>query len=278
MPTFVFGKQQTGDIGSKGLIHDALSSDKHFLTLTGYRDWSKRFAAGLIASGFKPGDRLLLYSGNSFMFPVVLMGTVMAQGVFSAANPSYVARELAYQLKDTGARYLLTTTASLDVALEAADEINFPRNRVFAFDSGRETFDGTTKPVQGVRPWTDLIASPQKGESYRWPVITNRKDLNRLIVLNYSSGTTGVPKGLFTSTRVKLKRQLILVRRHDLALQLCLKCLCNSPCAKAESGLRGIPGQGQVAVFPAHVPRLRTDILLLQRTVEAHPCLRHAKV
>ncbi|PNS13908.1 4-coumarate--CoA ligase-like 7 [Sphaceloma murrayae] len=198
--TFVFGKQ-TGDIGSKPLLLDADSPERYHLTLTTYRLWTKRFAAGLLKNGLQQGDRVLLYSGNTIFFPPVLLGCIAAGGVFSGANPSYVARELAYQLQDTEARFLITSEASLATALEAADSINFPRSRVFVFDDGRATFDGTAKPVNGIRPWTDLIASIPEGEAYRWPVLTSPSDLRRVIVLNYSSGTTGVPKGVMICHR-----------------------------------------------------------------------------
>ncbi|KAF2154710.1 acetyl-CoA synthetase-like protein [Myriangium duriaei CBS 260.36] len=201
LPTYVFGTRQTGNIGDRPILHDADSAQKYNLSLTTYRDWSKRFAAGLSSNGFQPGDRVLLYSGNTLFFPVVFMGTIMAQGVFSGANPTYVARELAYQLKDSGARFLISSAASLDVSLEAADSIGFPRSRVVVFDSGRETFDGTAKPINGIRPWTDLIGSPQDGNAYRWPELTSPADLKRLICLNYSSGTTGVPKGVMICHR-----------------------------------------------------------------------------
>lgn len=200
LPTFVFGSQ-TGDIGSKPLILDADSPKRYHLTLTTYRLWAKRLAAGLIKNGFQPGDRVLLYSGNTIFFPVVFMGTIMAGGVFSGANPSYVSRELAYQLQDTGAKFLITSEASLATSLDATDSISFPRSNIFVFDNGQATFDGAAKSINSIRPWTDLIASPSEGEAYRWPTLTSPSDLKRLIVLNYSSGTTGVPKGVMICHR-----------------------------------------------------------------------------
>lgn len=194
LPTFVFGAQ-TGDIGSGPVLLDADSPQRYRLSRTTYRLWSKRFAAGLIANGFQPGDRVLLFSSNSIFFPVVFMGTIMAGGVFSAANPGYVSRELAYQLTDTGARFLISAEASLPTSLEAARSIGFPQERIFTMDDGKGTFDGKTRATNGIRPWTDLIASEPEGEKFRWKELTSRDDLQKILVLNYSSGTTGVPKG-----------------------------------------------------------------------------------
>lgn len=100
---------------------DAERPDTHFLSKADYRLWAKRVALGLIDAGFRPGDRILVYSGNNIFFPALFMGTVMAEGVFSGANPSFVVRELAYQLQDTGAAFLFAADASLETALEAAD-------------------------------------------------------------------------------------------------------------------------------------------------------------
>ena len=52
----------------------------------------RRFAAGLRKAGLQPGDRVLLFSGNSLFCPIVLLGIVMAGGIFTGANPGFVAR------------------------------------------------------------------------------------------------------------------------------------------------------------------------------------------
>jgi len=194
LSTYVFPKQ-TGPLGDKPLIIDAERPEYH-LTHTTYRDWCKRFAAGLVKNGFKPGDRLLLFSGNAIFFPVVFHAAIMAGGIFSGANPGYVSRELAYQLQDTGAKFLITADASLDTSLDAAKSIGFPRDRIFTFDAGYDTMDGTGKEIQGIKHWSSLFASPEEGHNFQWKTLSSPADLKRTVCLNYSSGTTGVPKGV----------------------------------------------------------------------------------
>jgi 4-coumarate--CoA ligase len=138
----------------------------------------------------------LLYSGNSIYFPCVIIGTIMAGGIFTGANPTYVARELAYQLTNSGARFLIASTGSIDTALEAAKLANVGLDRVFAFDDGLDTATGQGQAIGEVRHWTHLVASEEEGKAYRWPELSPEQVKSTTATLNYSSGTTGVPKGV----------------------------------------------------------------------------------
>ena len=194
LPTYLF-QTPTVDLSDKPLLIDA-ARPEYALSHASYRLWSQRLATGLKEHGFQPGDRLLLFSGNTLFFPVVLMGTIMAGGVFTGANPGYVARELAYQIKDSGAKVLIAAEGSLDVALEAAKEANFPLESVYSFDNGYATLSGQSPGSQGIQRWSTLLASPITASTFAWPTYATFADMQTTAVLNYSSGTTGVPKGV----------------------------------------------------------------------------------
>ncbi|KAB8252959.1 hypothetical protein BDV35DRAFT_375417 [Aspergillus flavus] len=114
---------------------DAERLDTHYSTTHDLRLWSQRFAAGLRKSGLRPGDRVLMFPGDDLFFPVVFMGIIMAGGIFTGANPMSVPRELAYQLEDSGATYIICARASLDTAIEAARLVDLSRDKVFVFDN-----------------------------------------------------------------------------------------------------------------------------------------------
>ncbi|KAJ2901216.1 AMP-binding enzyme [Zalerion maritima] len=174
-----------------------------FLTHSDYRLFAKRFAVGLQRAGLQSGDRVLLFSGNNIFFPSVFIGVIMAGGVFTGANPSFVARELAHQLKDSGAKFMLTAEKSLQTALEAAELVGLPKNRVLVFTDEafeRELAESRKKKYgEGVRHWTDLIADKNDGISFSW--VEPSDSGTTTCCLNYSSGTTGVPKGVEISHR-----------------------------------------------------------------------------
>ena len=155
-----------------------------------------RLAAGLKKAGFQTGDRLLLFSPNTIFFTSVQYGTIMAGGIFSAANPTYVPREAAHQLKDSGAKFFLVGEANLDTGIQAAKESGFPLENLYVFDDGTKTFENRTSSINGIKSWTSLLASKTEASSFRWEEFSSREQQNRTAVLNYSSGTTGLPKGV----------------------------------------------------------------------------------
>lgn len=205
LPTFVFDSPH-GELPKTPAYLSAVSPESHFLSLHTYRLYAKRLASGLRRAGLQPGDRVLLFSGNTLFFPVVIMGVIMAEGVFTGANPTYVARELAYQLKDSGARWLIVSEGSLETGVEAAREVGMGAESVFVFDEmGKETFEkkgvGRETELGFLRHWTTLLDSEEDGEKYAWPELTTEEELDRVVALNYSSGTTGVAKGVMVSNR-----------------------------------------------------------------------------
>ncbi|KAF9739032.1 AMP-binding enzyme [Paraphaeosphaeria minitans] len=201
LPTYLFDSP-TADLPKTPTLISAKDPEKYYLSIDTYRLYGQRLAAGLLRAGLKPGERVLLFSGNTLFFPTVMIGIIMAGGIFTGANPTYVARELAYQLKDSGAKYLLCAEGSLDTGIAAAQEAGLPASSVFVFDDGVATFEGRTvekhAPALGgtIRHWTTLLASEAEGRAYAWPDLRTPAELDTIIALNYSSGTTGLSKGV----------------------------------------------------------------------------------
>ncbi len=147
------------------------------LTYAQLEEAIRKVAAGLAARGFVKGDVLAIYSPNVPEYAVVLLAAGMLGGICTTANPLYTAGELAKQLKDSKARFLFTVALFLDKAKEAANGSGV--EEVFVIGD-----------AQGATPLSALM---QAGGNPPDVTIDPSEDL---VVLPYSSGTTGFPKGV----------------------------------------------------------------------------------
>lgn len=197
---WIFGSSRE-PLSSEKLLMDADRPDDRFLTLAEYRLLAKRIALGLQRAGLKPGDRVLIFSKNSVWFPAVFIGVLMAGGIFTGANPGYVPRELTHQLRDSGASFVLASPEGMPVALEAAAEVKLPRNHVYLFDPELDpkvadpSPPATTVDYAGARHWAELLRDTlARAEGWDWAEPADPASVT--CCLNYSSGTTGLPKGV----------------------------------------------------------------------------------
>lgn len=123
--------------------------------------------------------------------PAAFWGTIAAGGVFSAASHSFTAEELARQITHGKSGVLIVTEDKIDVGRRAAEIAGLGRERVVVLES---------EPTWGFRALEggkemDAVDGPRLA----WRRVTDREEQKRsLIVLLYSSGTTGVPKGAWT--------------------------------------------------------------------------------
>ena len=172
------------------LEHAAVYGDKpalidgptgRVLTFAQLAEKVRRAAAGLAARGFGKGDVFAILSPNLPEYAVVFHAVASVGGVNTTLNPLYTAEEIAHQLKDAGAKFLVTVPPLLDKAREAAALAGI--QEVFVFGS-----------AEGATPFDDLLSDDEPPNVS----INPREDL---IVLPYSSGTTGLAKGVMLTHR-----------------------------------------------------------------------------
>jgi 4-coumarate--CoA ligase len=149
------------------------------LTYGALVDSIARVAAGFAARGIGAGGVVGLMAPNLPEYAVVFHGALTAGGLTTTINPTYGAEEIRYQLNDAGAQLLVTVGPCLEVARASIAGTSVREILVIG-----DAPDGDDV----VAPFAALLAEPPMA-----PVPVAADDL---AVLPYSSGTTGLPKGV----------------------------------------------------------------------------------
>ena len=160
-------------------------------------------AAGLQARGLGKGDKIGLCLPNTPYYPIFYFAAMKIGAIVVNFNPLYVERELSFQARDSGARIMVTldlkvvydkveairAEGALDtiIVCPMADILAQPKKLLFTLFKGKERAD---IPSDAAHPrFAEVIA----GQTAPAPVEID--PASDIAVLQYTGGTTGVPKG-----------------------------------------------------------------------------------
>jgi acyl-CoA synthetase (AMP-forming)/AMP-acid ligase II len=179
LPDFVLGGA-AARAGRVAIVDAVSGASLSFAEVAGDVD---RCAAGLAARGLAPGERVGIFAPNLPEYAVAFHGVARAGGTNTTINALYTADEAAFQLQNAGARFLVTSPLLAERALEAAE-----RSGV------EEVFSIGEAP--GTTAFADMLAAP--GTPAPRVEIDPR---THPVALPFSSGTTGLPKGVTLTHR-----------------------------------------------------------------------------
>ena len=182
-----FVLQRAVKLGSKPALIDGPTG--RTISYRELADLINRAAASLADRGFKKGEVFGILSPNVPEFAIAFHAIALLGGIATPINPLYTADEIGHQLKNAGARYLVTVPKMMDKASAAAQESGVKELFVFG-------------EVEGATSFNSLL------ENDRMPPAVEINAKEDLVVLPYSSGTTGLPKG-------------VMLTHHNLVANLC---------------------------------------------------------
>jgi 4-coumarate--CoA ligase len=176
----MYSNEATSDILTV-LFVDVASGKR--LTFNQLRTTGEEFGKGLQDQWqWRKGDVLATVSPNTIDLVPATFGALLAGGVICPLNPMYTVEELANQLGSSKARGVITNMACLQATREAASRVGLPLDRILLV--------GDEDPNRLVPHFSSLRST---SENLKRISINPKEDLAYLV---YSSGTTGLPKGV----------------------------------------------------------------------------------
>jgi acyl-CoA synthetase (AMP-forming)/AMP-acid ligase II len=176
-----FTLARTEELGDKPALIDGPTG--RTITYAELGEQTQALAGALAGRGIAKGDVVAIYMPNLPEYAVIFHGVIRANATNTTANPLYTSHELAHQLTDSGAKMLFTIPDFLETARGAPDEVGLSDIVIVGESTGDEPTladllaEGADAPELDIDPENDLA------------------------VLPYSSGTTGLPKGVMLSHR-----------------------------------------------------------------------------
>jgi fatty-acyl-CoA synthase len=152
-------------------------------TYTEFADAVERTGRAFIAAGIQPGDRVGIWSPNCAEWALVQYATAKAGIILVNVNPAYRTSELEYALRQSGCRMLVAATA-----FKTSDYVGM-------VDEVRPELPELEKVVFIGRDWDEFVASGERVDPGELQARQDATQFDDPINIQYTSGTTGFPKG-----------------------------------------------------------------------------------
>jgi fatty-acyl-CoA synthase len=212
------------------------------------RDEADRAARGLMALGVQRGDRVGIWSGNRAEWMITQSAAAKAGAILVNINPAYRLRELQYALRHSGVSVLITARGFrsadyVDMLLGLVPELPAIRHVVYL---------GPDAPPGGIA-WADFLELANRIEAGELEARETTLQFDDPVNIQYTSGTTGSPKGAMLSHHNILNNgyfvgEVLCYTEHDricapVPFYHCFGCVLGNLAAVTHGSAIVIPGE-----------------------------------
>ncbi|CAL4075204.1 unnamed protein product, partial [Meganyctiphanes norvegica] len=169
--------------GDKPAMICGLSGSR--MTYTDIADWVLRVSYGWSQCGLAEGDVVCMITPNVLLAPPTFMAAIAAKAKVTLANPLYTADELRHHLSNSGSRWVVVHPLFAPLVRAATKGCADIQGVYILGESAVEEYEAITSI--GKDPPAEWSGSGLDGDS--------------VVHLPYSSGTTGLPKGVLLTSR-----------------------------------------------------------------------------
>ncbi|KAJ1809412.1 hypothetical protein LPJ77_001662 [Coemansia sp. RSA 2523] len=149
----------------------------------------EKISSGLLHRlNVRSGDVAAIFASNSVHYAPIVLGIISSGAVCCPVNSTFGESELEYQLHDSRASVLFVGPMQLSIVhkARAAGQVDIPLDRIVVIGETRHTEFTSLQELLDERPYRHLC---------------DNLNIDAMAVLVYSSGTTGLPKGVMLSHR-----------------------------------------------------------------------------
>ncbi|BBM85423.1 AMP-dependent synthetase/ligase [Candidatus Uabimicrobium amorphum] len=166
-----------------------VDDDWQTVTWKEFKDLADNFALALLKQGLQPGDTVSILAGNDLVWPVADVGTIAAGGIGVGIYPSSSPEQCAYILKHSNSKFVVVDTEpQLQKILQIREQI--PGLTIISKIANENAIS-----------WEEFLQQGDRGAWEAYQETAMSRGYDDTVVIVYTSGTTGHPKGACLSNR-----------------------------------------------------------------------------
>ncbi|MCF8240953.1 MAG: long-chain fatty acid--CoA ligase [Melioribacteraceae bacterium] len=176
------------------------------------------FSLGLLKSGFKPGDKFAIISGNRTEWTFVDLGILQTGGIDVPIYPTMSSTDYEYIFNDAGVKLVFVEDKELHAKVMKVKSKSTSVLDVYSFNK-----------IEGVKHWSEISALADESLRDRLNEIEANIKGEDLATIIYTSGTTGIPKGVMLThknilSNINSLKQIIPIGNSDTLLSFLPVC------------------------------------------------------